>query len=270
LIFATLWFHFLPAALLVTPYYIYKAFGTGTDTFRSIENLMTSRIFVNLFYTFWVLVFLGTLIALHLGEQRIRNIIYSSIFYLILTIEITLLLVVTVIYVGSKDSTANRVGSFQIGVVLANLIAIFFLLMLVSLLRLCSGKHEYNPLVYGGLTVFYIVIEFVGIALYGTVTGLDIKMQIGTMNRIIVISISTAVQVVIVLGILAYLWLTLEGRHSLFSQNRGPVLIDNTRYDWNISFSSYVVSLYNEMARFLRLIFIGCSRPRPSLSDSIC
>jgi hypothetical protein len=271
LIFFTIWFHLLPTVLLVTPFYVYKSFGHESLAFSAIENIVSSWIFVNLFYAVWAVVFIFTLIVLHINESRIRNILYSSVFYLILTFELTTLLVVTVIHIGNRnsgDSVARRVSSFQIGVVMANLIIVFLLLTMISIVRLCIKKKNYDILTYVVVTVFYVVIETIGYLMYGAVGGLDPLTQIDETSRVIVIVCSTLIYSVIAASILAYLWYTIGGRHRLFQQNRSPILIDLHRYDDKISFSSYVVSLYNDLARCLKILCMLCIRPRAALTSA--
>ena len=265
-VFSTLWFHFLPTILLVIPYYIYQSADHSNQIFQKIENLMDSRMFVNLFYASWVLVFLLTLMALHLRQNRIRNIVYSVVYYLILTFEFTLLMVFTIIYVGSHRDITHRIASFQIGVVLINLIIIFFLSMITEFIR-CGLRRGYSMWMHLPIIITYTVLEIIGTLMYGSVVGFDSTTQISSTYRAIAILISSMTVLLISITLLLYLSYAIAGRHSLFVQNRQPILIDFTEYDSEISFTSYVVSIYNDLARFLKLLIQMCIRLGPSHSN---
>ena len=266
-VFSTLWFHFLPTILLIIPYYIYQSTGHRNQILEKIENLMDSWMFINLFYASWVLVFLLTLMALHLRENRIRNIVYSVVYYLILTFEFTLLTVFTIIYIGSYRNVTHRIASFQIGVVLINLIIIFFLSMIAEFIR-CGIRREYSIWMHLPIIITYTVLEIIGTLMYGSVVGFDLTTQVSSTYRAITILISSMSVLLISITLLLYLSYAIAGRHSLFVQNRQPILIDFTEYDSEISFTSYVVSMYNDLARFLKFLIQMCIRLGPAHSNA--
>jgi hypothetical protein len=264
LIFVSYWLHLLLPIILIVPYYFMITYNNDSTNLQDVIALVRDPIFISVFYIAFVLVFILTMTVLHLGESRIRNKIFSRTFFFIITIEMTLLYVVTVIYLSTQSSIPKQIASFQIGVILANIILILLICTFVSTFYICTTNANMKTWVYIAIAVTYSIMELLGMLMYGSASGIIAIDGVTQKMRAITITVSTLIHTIFTIGIICYSSYTVNGKHRLFGQNRTLTFVNVMENDPNISITSYVVSMYNELAWCLKWIAYGLCRPRPS------